>query len=254
MIWALVIAGGLFFGMLGLQELGRRVGARRLARDPDSRLGGGAVDGAVLGLLGLLVAFAFSGAATRFDARRSLVTEEANAIGTAWLRIDVLPAGAQPRMRDLFRRYLDSRLEAYRLVPDLAAVRKELDRSAVLQQEIWTGAVAGSQSAGTTAAAMLLLPALNQMIDITTTRTMAAEMHPPPVLFAMLAIVAFVCAFLAGYGSANVRPRTLLHSIAFAAVVSVTVYVIIDLEYPRLGLIRVDAVDHVLAELRRSMG
>ena len=253
MIWAIAIAGGLFLGMLAVQEAGRSLGTRRLARDPEAVSRGGAIEGAVFALLGLLIAFTFAGAASRFDDRRKLVTEEANAIGTAWLRIDVLPAGAQPALRDLFRRYLDSRLETYRKVPDMDAVRLELARSASLQNEIWIAAVDASRTSPTTAASMLLLPALNQMIDITTTRSMAAEIHPPPVIFAMLAAFAVTSAFVAGYGMAGGKTRSWVHAIAFASVVAATVYVILDLEYPRIGLIRVDAVDHVLADLRRTM-
>ena len=177
MIWAIVIAGGLFLGMLLLQEVGRRLGARRLARDPEG-IRTGAIEGAVFGLLGLLMAFTFSGAASRFDERRHLVIDEANMIGTAWLRLHLLPASAQPELRDLFRRYLDSRLETYRKVPDLEAVKLELARSASLQSDIWKAAVAASGTSDTPAPSMLLLPALNEMIDITTTRTMRWEIHP----------------------------------------------------------------------------
>jgi hypothetical protein len=252
-ILAIVVAGGLFVGMLVLQEAGRRFGERRLARAADGGIRAGAIEGAVFGLLGLLIAFTFAGAASRFDDRRHLVIEEANMIGTAWLRIDVLPASAQPALRDLFRRYLDSRLETYRKVPDMEAVRLELARSASLQNDIWTAAVAASRTADTTAASMLLLPALNQMIDITTTRTMATQIHPPPVVFVMLAAVAFTSAFVGGYGMAGGKTRSWIHTVAFATVVAATVYVILDLEYPRIGLIRVDAVDQVLVDLRRSM-
>src|SRR5512135_1710353 len=156
-LFASFAAIGLLAGMMTLMELGRRAGARRLARDPEgSRAGASAVEGALFGLLGLLIAFTFSGAAARFDTRRSLIVEEANTIGTAWLRLDLLPPEAQPALRDLFRRYLDTRLEAYRLVPDLAAARVALDRSVVLQGQIWSGAVAASRSSQ--AATMLLLP------------------------------------------------------------------------------------------------
>ncbi len=251
MIWAVAIAGGLFLGMLALQEAGRRIGLRRLARDPEG-IRTGAIEGAVFGLLGLLMAFTFSGAASRFDDRRHLVIEEANMIGTAWLRIDVLPASAQAELRELFRRYLDSRIETYRKLPDLEAAKLELARSASLQTDIWAAAVAGSRSSDTPAATLLLLPALNQMIDITTTRTMMAEIHPPPVMFVMLGAVALISALVAGYGMAG-KTRNWIHTVAFASVVAATVYVIFDIEYPRLGLIRVDAVDHVLADLRRSM-
>ncbi len=91
---------GLFLGMLLLLEVGRRIGGRRMAKDPAGALAGiGAVEGAVFGLLGLLIAFTFSGAGTRFDTRRQLVVEETNAIGTAYLRLDLLPAALQPALR-----------------------------------------------------------------------------------------------------------------------------------------------------------
>jgi hypothetical protein len=245
----------LFVGMLLLLDIGRRIGIRRLAADPDgAQAGTGAVDGAVFALLGLLVAFTFSGAATRFDERRSLIVQETNDIGTAYLRVDLLPASAQPAMRDLFRRYLDSRLGVYRKLPDIEAARAELTRSAKLQADIWNQAVAAGRMEGAVpAASMLLLPALNQMFDITTTRTMASRMHPPWAIFAMLFALALAGALLAGYGMAGSKTRSWIHMIGFAAVIAGAVNVIIDIEYPRLGLIRVDAFDQALIDLRASM-
>lgn len=252
---ALLIAVVLFLGMLLLLEVGRRIGVGRLANDPEHASAGmGAVDGAVFALLGLLIAFTFSGAASRFDDRRNLIVEEANDIGTAYLRLDLLPTSAQPALRDLFRRYVDSRLETYRKLPDLDATMAELARSTALQGEIWSQAVTASRMEGAPpAAAMLLLPALNQMIDITTTRTMSGQIHPPVVVFAMLFGLALTAALLAGYGMAAGRVRSWIHMIGFAAVLAGAVYVIIDIEYPRLGLIRVDAFDQALADLRNSM-
>jgi hypothetical protein len=92
---ASVLAIGLFLGILFLLEIGRRAGLRRLARDSEgARTGLAVVEGAVFGLMGLLLAFTFSGAASRFDARRQLIVEEANAIGIAYLRLDLLPESA----------------------------------------------------------------------------------------------------------------------------------------------------------------
>lgn len=249
-----LLCGCLFFGMLVLMETGRRIGARRLLTDPEgARAGAGAVDGAIFALLGLLIAFTFSGAAARFDARRHLVVQEANNIGTAWLRIDLLAADAQPLMRDLFRQYLDSRLETYRKLPDIDAARAELAKSVKLQQEIWTQAVRAGRESGSQPANVLLLPALNAMIDITTTRTMSAQMHPPLIIFVTLAVLALAGAMLVGFSMAGGKSRSWLHIVGFAAVMAASVYVIIDIEYPRFGLIRVDAIDQVLVELRQSM-
>ena len=88
-------------------------------------------------LFGLMVAFSFSGAVSRFDSRRALITEEANDIGTAYLRIELLALGDQPAMKGLFREYVDSRLETYRKLPDIAAAEAELNHSSAIQGEIW---------------------------------------------------------------------------------------------------------------------
>jgi hypothetical protein len=244
----------LFVGMLVLLEAGRRIGRHRRATDLEGASAGlGVVDGAVFSLLGLLIAFTFSGAASRFDARRELVAQEANAIGTAYLRLDLLPPAARQPLQDLFRKYLDARLSVYRALPDLTAAKAELARANALQGQIWSAAVTACNATGTSPAPMLLLPALNEMIDITTTRAVAAQIHPPGVIYVMLVVLALGGALLAGYGMAGGKTRSVLHMLAFASLTVVAVYVILDIEYPRLGLIRVDAVDQVLVDLRESM-
>src|SRR3954452_18392900 len=183
-------AAGLLVGVIAVLELGRRIGRRRIASGDTEGGGFGAVESAIFGLMGLLIAFTFSGAAARFDARRDLVTQEANDIGTAWLPIALLPAEAQPKLRDLFRRYLDSRLATYAKVRGLDAGMAEYGRSGALQQDIWTVAVTGCKDPGAApSACVLVLNSLNAMIDITTTRLMAGRMHPPSVIFAMLVVL-----------------------------------------------------------------
>lgn len=172
-----LLCTALFVGTVMLLEAGRRLGAARLAADPEgARAGVGAVEGSVFGLLGLLIAFTFSGAASRFDARRQLIVEEANHIGTAWLRLDLLAANEQPELRELFRRYMDSRLETYRKLPDVEVSEAERARSAQLQQEIWQQAVRASRDSGSQPTTVLLLPALNDMFDIVSTRAMATRL------------------------------------------------------------------------------
>ena len=254
-IYVLLFAIGLFLGMLLLLEVGRRIGVHRLAKDPQgAEAGVGTVEGAVFALLGLLIAFTFSGAASRFDTRRQLIIEETNDIGTAYLRLDLLPLDAQPALRQKFRAYLDTRLEIYRKIPDMAAAKEEMAKANRLQVEIWRQSVAASRAPGAAAAApLLLLPALNAMIDITTTRTMAMQIHPPVVIFALLFGLALASSLLVGYGMATSKTRNWLHMLGLAFVMAVSVYVILDIEYPRLGFIRVDSFDQALVELRESM-
>ncbi len=250
----IAIAVGLFVGMLLFMELGRRLGIRRLAAEPDGVYGNSTIDAAVFAMMGLLLAFTFSGSASRFDARRMLIVEETNAIGTAYLRLDLLPAATQPPLRDLFRQYLDSRLETYKKWSDADAARQELAHSAEIQHQIWNQAIAATRIKGVqTATPVLLVPALNQMIDITTTRTMASQIHPPLVINIMLLGLELTCALLAGYGTARSRKRSWLHMVTFAGVMAAAVFVIVDIEYPRLGLIRVNAFDQALVALRNGM-
>lgn len=249
---ASLLACSLLAAMLVCLEIGHRIGSRRAAPEGEAgQAGFGVVEGAVFALLGLLVAFTFSGALSRFDDRRKLIVDEANAIGTAYLRIDVLPEAAREEMREKFRQYLDSRLAAYRAVPDMDAVAAELARANGMQQQIWSRAV--TLSAGSQSTAMLLLPALNQMFDIAATRTAASRMHPPHVVFGLLFSFSLLGALLAGNAMAGARSRRWLHSLAFAFALASAVYVILDMEYPRLGFIRVDAFDQVLVEVRQGM-
>jgi hypothetical protein len=252
--YAAAFAVALFIGMMIMLELGGRLGSRYEALDPSgAHTGTGPVEGAVFALFGLLVAFSFSGAAGRFDARRHLIVEEANAIGTAYLRLDLTPPAAQPALRDLFRRYLDTRLQVYELLPDLDAAYDALERAARLQTEIWAQGTTACRDAAPQPCTISLLPALNAMFDIATTRTAAARMHPPWIIFGMLFVLGLGCSLLAGYSMAAGKRRKWTHMIAFGAITALTVYVILDLEFPRIGFIRVDAFDQVLVELRATM-
>ncbi|MBF0527807.1 MAG: DUF4239 domain-containing protein [Deltaproteobacteria bacterium] len=246
---------GLLLGMVILMEVGRRIGIGRLRRDPENlSKGTGMLEGAVFGLLGLLIAFTFSGAASRFENRLHLVVEEANAIGTAYLRIDLLPNDTQPEMRELFRRYLDIRAEAYRDLENVTAFKAKLDETASLQGKIWAKAVSECRKPGILMQTeMLLIPALNAMFDITTTRSAATRNHPPMIVFFLLIGSSLIGSLLAGYGMAGGKERSWLHMAAFVLIISLTTFVILDLEFPRLGLIRIDAADQILIDLRKSM-
>jgi len=254
LLFVAVCTLSLFLGMLLLLEAGRRLGLRRRGHDADSAAAGGrVVEGAVFGLLGLLVAFTFSGAAARVDIRRQLIVEETNAIGTAYLRLDLLPPAAQPALRERFRQYVEARLAAYRQLPDIAAAQAEESRAMQIQGDIWRQAVAACQEAGSPHATMLLLPALNAMINLTTTRTLATRMHPPTIIFGMLFGLALASALLAGYSMADNQAGRWIYMLAFAAVIVGVVYVILDLEFPRLGWNRFQDFDQALADVRKNM-
>ncbi|HTS02167.1 MAG TPA: DUF4239 domain-containing protein [Thermoanaerobaculia bacterium] len=254
-VGALLFFGTAFLITLGCLEAGIRMGRRALSGSDAHRPAGlGTVETVAFGVLGLLLAFTFSGAASRFDARRAQVVEEANDVGTAWLRLDLLPPASQPKLRDAFRRYTDSRILMYRKVADLDldGARAEYARAGAIQNEIWTAAVAACRDAPSQAT-IVLMPALNAMIDITTTRLAATEMHPPMIVYGVLFVVSFGCALLAGYEMGASAARSWLHVLAYAVGVAFILYVIVDFEYPRIGLIRIDSFDRYLVDVRRAM-
>jgi hypothetical protein len=247
-------AVALFTGMLLFLEAGRRIGRRLAVGETEGNgPGSGAVEGAIFALFGLLIAFTFSGAAERFEERKHLVVRESDEISTAWLRLDLMPEPSRSTLRDLFRKYVDSRIETYRRLPDVAAAEQELAHSEQLQEQIWAQAVVGTSRKNDTATTQLVLTSLNSMFDITTQRTWATRMHPPQVIFVMLFVLALGCAFLAGMGMSRAKSPLWIHMIGFAALCSFAVWVIIEIEYPRLGVVRVDNTDRVLVEERDAM-
>jgi Protein of unknown function (DUF4239) len=252
-IFAIFASIGLFIGILACLEAGFRVGRRSEKYTEAAHEGIGVIEAAVFALLGLLLGFSFSGGTSRMETKRQLIVQEANAIDTAYLRLDQLPASEQPEMRRLFRQYLDARLSVSEKLPDLKAVDQELARAAELQHEIWSRAVSASRGDPTQNSARLLLPAINEMIDISTSRTLAMHTQLPPLIFVLLTVVALVSGLLAGYAMAKGGRRSWLHLLLYAAVIAITVYAVLDLEYPRFGLIRLDAADQALRQLRDSI-
>src|SRR5215470_9990759 len=138
------VALAIFVGVVLFLRLGRRVGLWAIARDGVAGTPNiSSLEAAVFALLGLLIAFTFSGALSRFDIRRAQAVDEANAIGTAYLRIDLLPAPAQPALREAFRSYVDARIATYRKLPDIDAATREFLRWQQVRSEILVQAVAG---------------------------------------------------------------------------------------------------------------
>jgi hypothetical protein len=248
--FAVVIAVLLLAGTVLAYELGRRLGRRWLVNVPTGP-GTSVIDGAVFSLLGLLIAFTFSGAVTRFDGRKQLIVDEANAIGTAWMRLDLLPADAQRALRADFRRYVDVRLETYQNLTDFESARAGLGRSKAIQDEIWQRAVVAARDTQPPAT-ILVLPPLNAMFDVASTHMWRLQMHPPLTIFVMLGMVLLIASLLAGHGAAATK-QSWVHVIGFAATLTAVVYVILDMEYPRVGLIRPEELDRALVEVRAGM-
>jgi ABC-type glycerol-3-phosphate transport system permease component len=249
-----IVAVCLLAMMLVSMNIGYRIGHRRKSSDPQTSIEViGTVDAAVFGLLGLILAFTFSGASDRLVLRRAQIVQEANAIGTAYLRIDVLAQSDQPAIRELFRSYLERRIEVFDKFTDRAASNAALEKAEQLQRNIWSRSVASCRADPKPDACLLMLPALNEMIDITTTRNMATRTHAPSVILMLLILLALAAGMLSGYAMSRQPTRSIMHMLLFSLVVSASVYVVLDLEYPRAGVINLRSMDQALYQLRETM-
>jgi hypothetical protein len=248
------LALALFFGMLLFLEFGWRMGLRRPAsRGIEARAGVGVVEGAVYGLLALLIGFMFSGAAERFDKRRELVAQQENAASTAWQRVSLLPADERPAVRADFRRYMDELIAYYAHRSSVQVLLQLTPGLSHAENDLWERAVAACSTPSGDRARMLLLPSLNELFDAVDAERMARRIHPPGIIFIMLVVAALATSLFAGYGMAASRTRNWIYAIGIAATISIATWVIIELEFPRVGLFRVDPMDQVLVALRASM-
>jgi hypothetical protein len=254
LVHSALLAIGLFFSLIAAQLVGRRLGMRRLARlGAEDTAGHGAIQGAVFALLGLLIAFTFTGASSRFDHRRDLIVEQVNAIGTAWLRLELLPEIDRAPIQAGLRAYVDGLRHAVTLAKEPEAFAQVVARTRALEGEIWGRAVEAVNRDGRPQTASLVLPPLNESFDLSTSRLAANRIHVHTGIVALLVGLAVLAGLLAGHGQATTRRADLLHMLIFAALLSLTLYFIMDFEYPRLGMITVDASDQLFAELRASM-
>jgi hypothetical protein len=217
----------------------------RLGRKARAKAGGavksefGAVEGGILALLGLLLGFTMSMAVTRFEVRKQLVLDEANAIGTSYLRTRLLPAPQDTEIARLLREYVDLRLQyaAIRDDPDrLHAVREQTAR---LQDEFWNRAVSYAGKAPNPLLTGLLIQSLNQVIDLEAARWMAFQNRVPPTVIYVNGIVAVLAAIIVGYAFGSDGRRHLFPTSLLALAIAVVLAVIVDLDLSRKGFIQV---------------
>lgn len=252
--WAIVILLSLFILLLSGALLGRRFAQWQIANRPDHRVEIISVaEGAVFALLGLLIAFTFTGAYDRFEGRKLHIIEEVNAIDTTYLRIGMLPPAAQAPLRDTLKKYVDIRLDIYKKYPDLMAAAVDFENLRMQRYKFWNEAVAAVQATGSQATTMLLLDSINKLFDIANLRISIMQIHPPLSIFALLVGLAIMSTFLAGYATASVQNNYSVHILGYVVICALTIYVIIDLEMPRIGLINVNAFDQNLIQARAEM-
>jgi hypothetical protein len=259
MSFALAIAAAFFIGALISLQFGRYLGLRYRKRNE----GTGAlatVEGAIFGLMGLLLAFTISGALQRFDDRRQLVIQEATAATTAYDRLNLFGGDEARRLQDSLKEYVRARVELYRMAHDFLLLQRAEDFSdpqeekvLELKNKLWDAAVAACAQPNFRPACALSLPTLNSLFEVARLRAGAAEKHPPQIIYFMLFGLGLGCSLLAGFGMAASAGRSWIHMLIFAGTLTVALYVVTDMEYPRLGLIRIENFDHFLADAYNQM-
>ena len=237
--------------LLLFAETGYRLGAAARRRNPEAaRNHGGSIQGAVLGLLGLLLGFSFAMAVGRHDTRRLLAVEEANSIGTTWLRTEFLGETRAAEARELLRRYTGHHLQAYRTANDPAAFSKLMAESTGIQNQLWKIAseAAAEKPDAVTAS---FINTLNETIDLQTSRIAASRNHVPGAVWLLLFIVASCGAWASGYGSGTGGDRSIFSQVVFPLLIAVVITLIADIDRPLRGMIGVS--QKPLEELLESM-
>jgi uncharacterized membrane protein YhaH (DUF805 family) len=247
---AAAISAGILGATLVCLQIGHRFGSYHARVDQDApKTGIGPIEAATFGLLGLMLAFVFGSSASRFDARRHLIVEEANAVGTAWMRTDLLGPDDRSNVQNLMRRYIDARI-----VDDAEMTDANQAACEAAQADVWAATVVAVRSPSAhPASAQLLVPAANDMFDLASTRYEARRTHVPLLVIVVLIGLVLLAALVAGYAMAARRKKSWLHFLVFAFSMSGALYLIIDLEFPRFGLIQITSTEHVLRDVRSAM-
>ena len=246
-LWAF-FAISLLLAAIGL-EAGYRLGGWRhahVAEEKESPVG--AMVAAILGLLAFMLAFTFGLAASRFDARRMTVLEEANAIGTTYLRTRLLPEPQRTEAAKLLREYVDIRVRAV----EEGNFAEAVARSEQLLDLLWRQATAAAQADPHSIVVGLFVQSLNETIDVHAKRMMIGARSRVPTsiwagLFALAAVGITAMGYQAGLSATRRTPAMLAVALAFAGVL----LMIADLDRPREGSIKVDQT--TMTDLQRSM-
>ena len=247
LIFAIII------GLLLLaSEIGFRLGRRGHSKSNEhTRSHVNTLQAASLVLLALLLGFTFSMAVTRFDTRKQLVLDEANAIGTTYLRAQLLPDPSRKEVSTLLRRYVDVRLEFYQVGINQSRLQKVDDDTERLHKALWAYAIVAGGQDPRAIPTGLFIQSLNDVIDLHAKRVTALENHVPESVFILLCIVAILSLGLIGYGAGMGMFRNLLPTMISIILFASVILLIMDLDRPRRGMIKVS--QQRMADLQDSL-
>ena len=252
MFWVLLVI------LLVMVEVGWRVGMYSSRKYSIKKIDAGETFiAAIFGILALLVALTFSGASDRFDKRRDLIVQEVSAIGTAYQSVDLLVKKDQPKIRELFKKYIDSRINLYKNNDPLSelSLEKKVAIHNAIGDEIWKAVVRAVEDTPYPQKLVTaqILPELSDMFTASENQRLASKFHPPPIIWQALFILSFIGALIAGYNMGIENKRDWLLTIVFVILMAGTIFVILGLEYPRLGKVTLDDFDVEFVRLRKSL-
>ncbi len=247
-----LIALGFLAMLLLAGEGGFRLGNRVRSRVPEttkSQITN--LQGAILALFGLLLAFTFSMAVSRYDLRKQLVVEESTSIGTTYLRAQLLPEPYSTEISRLLRDYVDMRLQFFAVGADLERVAQVSAETERIQDEIWSQAIVAAAIDPQAETTGWFLQSLNETIDLPTKRLAALQNRIPEVVILLLFFGGILAVGAVGYGYGLGAHRNIFLMSVFSVLIVLVVVVIIDLDRPRRGLITVS--QQSMLELRESL-
>ena len=224
----------------------------QIKKYPDLEPAGlGATEGSMLGLMALLLSFSFGMSASKFDNRRQLIVEEANDIGTAILRCDLYPDSVRASLRTDFKNYLESRIAYYAVGDDYGKIQATLSKSDSISALCWKKVSAFSHNPNSLVMTAQMVPALNAVIDIVTTREASRTNVVPRLIIVVLGLLTVISSFLAGYGNKG-HERNPILVIAFALMTTLALYLVLELDRPRQGYINLEPAEQMMVNLRSN--
>lgn len=193
------------------------------------------VETTIYAIMGLLIAFAFSGANTRLDQRRLLIIDEVNSVLATYYALDILPPEMQAEAHQDLKQYVNDRLEWYRLYPNTAGMDQQRQKYLQIQRELWNMAMQVCNKPGATQTCSLLPNALVNMITTENKKTLYKYLHPPTIVYEMLLAIVLLGSLLAGYTVRGNFREISVHMLLFALILSLMIFIILNLEFPRAG-------------------
>jgi hypothetical protein len=241
------------FLLIFINWMGYRFKGMHIRKFPGTEhVGIGPTEGSLLGLTALLLSFTFGMTATKYELRRQHIVAETNEIGTAILRCDLFPDSARRLLRADLRNYLETRISYYAVGDNKTEIANSLLKSDSISKLIWQRVAQLAQNPNNIVASQQMIPSVNGMIDIVTTREAARNAQVPGMILIVLCILILVSAFLSGYGSKNLERNKVL-VLAFALITTLALYLVIDLDNPRQGFVNLDGTEKLLIGLRELL-